>query len=92
MAWPAKIGLSIFTEMQCHSIITSDGVISDDDSLLCAHSAVRDTKRLEEGKFPKPRKDPSRPDVCRTDLMMMLDGIEIVRAKNSRRYTIAHKV
>lgn len=49
------------------------------------------SKRLEEGRFPRVRRDAQRPDVCRTDLMMMLDGIEILRAKNSRRYTIAHK-
>jgi len=44
MAWRPKIGLSIFTKMQGYSIITGYGAISDDDSVKCAHSAVRDTE------------------------------------------------
>lgn len=48
-------------------------------------------KRLEQGSFPKVRRESGRDDVCRTDLMAMLDGIHILRSQKSRRYTIAHK-
>lgn len=50
------------------------------------------SKRLEEGRFPRIKRDPLRSDVCRTDLLSMLDGIEILRSKKSRRYTIASKL
>jgi transposase len=46
-------------------------------------------KRLEKGKFPPVHRDNNRTDVGRSDLLLMLDGIEIATVKKSKRYTIA---
>lgn len=45
-------------------------------------------KRLEKGTFPPIKRDPNRKDVGRTDLLLMLDGIEIIKSKLNRRFTL----
>ena len=43
-------------------------------------------KRLEQGTFALPPADPFHPSISRTQLAMMLDGIELKSARNRRRY------
>lgn len=46
-------------------------------------------KRLEQGTFASPPTDPAHPSISRTQLAMMLDGVELESARARRRY---HKI
>jgi transposase len=43
-------------------------------------------KRLEKGRFPPVHREPNRPDIGRSDLLLMLDGIELIKSKKRQRY------
>lgn len=43
-------------------------------------------KRLEKGCFPRIQNNNDEVIVSRTDFMMMLDGIEVIKIKKTKRY------
>ena len=45
-------------------------------------------KRLEQGTFELPPIDQAHPSISRTQLAMMLDGIELKSARARRRYRL----